>query len=484
MSELRFDAMVRFRDALRTRRDALRGTIVGLLVVAGVAGLADDGEARSRHQKRRKRRRRRRRNRCRGGTTRCSGACVNLNTDPNNCGRCGRECDADEQCRNGVCGCDVCDDDEACPFQTVQAAVDAASAGATISICKGSYDGNVVVTKNLTLLGAGADDTKLEGEDGGSVVTIADGVTATVQAVTISGGTGTFLPGEGFVEGGGVLNRGALTLIDAVISNNRAERGGGILNLDNRDLTLDNTLVTDNRAASDKPEATFGGGILNLFGANLTLRNGSAIVRNRSLNSAGIHNNGKLEMFDSIVQNNVAEFDGGGIINDEGDARLNNSIVRRNTTRNGRGAGILNLGFNVIIENGSEIRANFAATNGGGIFNQVVGTMQIVDSSVVENEANEDGGGIYNIGGDVTLTRAAVSDNDAGGRGGGAFNSGPDGPSTSSRLALENSAIRDNTADEGGGIFNTDDGLVTLDGQSSVTANDPNNCIGTNACQP
>jgi hypothetical protein len=483
MDRWRFDAMTRFLDALRTRRTALGETVAGLLVLAGLAGFgeADEAGARNRHKKRR---RRRRRNRCRGGTTRCGSSCVNLNTDPNNCGRCGRECDADEQCRGGVCGCDVCDDDEACPFQTVQAAVDAAGAGATITICKGSYDGNVVVTKNLTLVGAGADDTKLEGEDGGSVVTIADGVTATIRGVTISGGTGTFLPTEGFVAGGGVLNRGTLTLVDAVVSNNRAERGGGILNFDGRDLTLDNTLVMDNRAVTDKPEGTFGGGILNLFSGNLVIRNGSAIVRNRSLNSAGIHNNGKLEMTDSVVQNNVADFDGAGIINDEGDARLSNTVVRRNTAQAGRGAGILNLGFNVIIENGSEIRENSAGTNGGGIFNQVVGTMQISDSAIARNEADEDGGGIYNIGGDVTLTRATVSDNEAGGRGGGAFNSGPDGPSTSSKLALESSTIRDNEADDGGGIFNTAGGLVTLDGQSSVTDNDPNNCVGTGVCPP
>jgi hypothetical protein len=474
--------MFRFRDALRTRRAALRGTIAGLLVVAGIAGLADEGETRTRHQKRR--RRRRRRNRCRGGTTRCGAVCVNLDSDPDNCGRCGRECDADEQCRGGVCGCDVCKDDEACAFQTVQAAVDAASAGATITICKGSYDGNVVVTKNLTLIGAGADDTKLEGEDGGSVVTIADGVTATVQGVTISGGTGTFRPGPGFIEGGGVFNRGTLTLVDAVVSNNRAERGGGILNFDQRDLTLDNTLVMDNVATSDRPEATFGGGILNLFGGQLTIRNGSAIVRNRSLNSAGIHNNGHLEMVGSVVQSNVAEFDGGGIINDEGEVRLNNTVVRRNSTRNGRGGGIFNLGFNFTIENGSEISENSAATDGGGIFNEVVGIMQISDSSVVENVATADGGGIANVGGDVTLTRSTVSDNDAGGRGGGAFNTGPTGPSASARLALESSTIRNNTADLGGGVLNMDEGLVTLDAQSSVVDNDPDNCIGTDACQP
>lgn len=230
----------------------------------------------------------------------------------------------------------------------MQAAVDAAAAGSTITICQGSYDGNVTIGKNLTLVGAGADDTKLKGT-GGSVVTVAQNVTATVSAVTISGGTGT--PNEGFLEGGGVFNRGTLTLIDVVVTGNQAERGGGILNFDEVDLTLDHTIVTGNKAVSDTPGATFGG---------------------------GIYNRG-------------------------GQVTLTNTPVRENEADNGNGRGVY--------------------LTGPGIFGR-----------------------------DATLALVAttISDNDAG--------------------------------DTGCGVFNTNDGVVTLDAQSAVVDNDPNNCVGTAAC--
>ncbi|MGH2616987.1 MAG: hypothetical protein ACRDJC_17270, partial [Thermomicrobiales bacterium] len=433
------EALTGLLDAIRTRRGAVRDAVAGATALTLIAA-PDDAEAVKRRKKKR-RRRRNRRKRCRGGTTRCPlVGCVNLNTDPQNCGRCGRECDAGEACRDGVCGCDVCDDEDACPFQSVQAAVDAATAGDTITVCKGSFDGNVTIDKDLTLVGAGSDDTKLEGEDGGSVVTVADGVTATIQGVSISGGTGS--PNEGFLEGGGVFNRGTLTLVDAAVTNNQAERGGGTLNFSEAELTLDNSVVADNEAVSDAPGATFGGGILNLFGARLVVRNGSAIVDNRSLNSAGIHNNGILEAFDSLVANNDAEFDGAGIINDEGDITLNNTVVRDNEAAQGRGGGILNLGFDLRIESGSEISENKAGTNGGGIFNEPVGRVSIADSAILDNEATADGGSIYNNGGQVTLTRTVVARNDADFRGAGVFISGVGGLEAG-RLTLEATTIRD-----------------------------------------
>jgi hypothetical protein len=46
---------------------------------------------------------------CPQGKTACGGACVDTQTDVNNCGGCGRVCGAGQQCTGGVCGgdCDV-----------------------------------------------------------------------------------------------------------------------------------------------------------------------------------------------------------------------------------------------------------------------------------------------------------------------------------------------------------------------------------------
>ncbi|NIA11877.1 MAG: hypothetical protein GWP10_19660 [Nitrospiraceae bacterium] len=51
----------------------------------------------------------------------------------------------------------VVDDDGGADFTSIQAAVDAASAGDTIEVRSGTYVENVDVDKRLTLVGEGAD---------------------------------------------------------------------------------------------------------------------------------------------------------------------------------------------------------------------------------------------------------------------------------------------------------------------------------------
>jgi hypothetical protein len=41
---------------------------------------------------------------CATGQMQCSGACVNLQTDANNCGSCGMACASGQHCTAGVCG--------------------------------------------------------------------------------------------------------------------------------------------------------------------------------------------------------------------------------------------------------------------------------------------------------------------------------------------------------------------------------------------
>jgi hypothetical protein len=41
---------------------------------------------------------------CPTGQTACSGVCVNLQTDKNNCGACGKKCLFFQTCRVGKCG--------------------------------------------------------------------------------------------------------------------------------------------------------------------------------------------------------------------------------------------------------------------------------------------------------------------------------------------------------------------------------------------
>lgn len=472
----RFDAIARFLDAIQTRRGTLKQTCAGLLGLAVFSNfdLAEAGKRHKRRTRRRRRRRNRRKHRCKGGTTRCNGACVDTNTDPNNCGGCGDECDAGEVCRQGECACDVCGDASDCPFTSVQAAVDAANPGDTIAICKGTYSGNVAIDKDLTLIGAGQEDTTLEGDGDGSVVTVAEDVTVTVQGVAFTGGTGT--PVDGQREGGGIFNQGNLTLNGCVVFENQALFGGGIFNRERAQLALDATVVGGNVAQSDDPDqGTYGGGLYNRFGALLTITNGSRVAGNQADNAAGVYNNGILNITgNSAVSDNEADFDGGGLLNDEGNITIDNSSVLNNTSHR-RGAGILNFNGTLQLQNESEVAANKAGTDGGGIYNEEVASVIAADCAIIENEAAQSGGGIFNNGGHVSLTRTAVGINEAKVRGGGIFNSGD--------LTLTACEVTGNDAnDTGGGIFNLTPGEVTLAGGTTVTQNDPNNCVGTSAC--
>jgi peroxiredoxin len=42
---------------------------------------------------------------CPSGQTACNDTCVDINTDPNNCGKCGNMCASGQSCQNGVCAC-------------------------------------------------------------------------------------------------------------------------------------------------------------------------------------------------------------------------------------------------------------------------------------------------------------------------------------------------------------------------------------------
>lgn len=70
---------------------------------------------------------------CTGGTTDCAGACVNTDTDPDNCGACGVVCVAGERC-DGANGCATC------PSERVLPAACTTSSPGELSDCDKLYD--------------------------------------------------------------------------------------------------------------------------------------------------------------------------------------------------------------------------------------------------------------------------------------------------------------------------------------------------------
>ncbi len=171
-------------------------------------------------------------------------------------------------------------------YDSLQAAVDAASSNATLRV-RGTCTGHTLISgKNLTLTGEqppkGYSAPTLDGEGTrGSVVAIDIDATVTLNNLTITGGLNDV--------GGGIINIGSLTVNNSTVTGNHATFasvlgtgiGGGIWN--GGTITLNNTSVTANTADIG------GGGILNVGTATLT---GTSTVTQNNL--GGILNGGTL----------------------------------------------------------------------------------------------------------------------------------------------------------------------------------------------
>jgi hypothetical protein len=243
---------------------------------------------------------------------------------------------------------------------TIPAALAKGHAGDVVRIGRGTFAGEITITKSLSLVGAGAGATVIKG--GGPVVTIAPSAgRVSLTGLTITGGRTTKDPtrrcgadiptcGPGYLRatalGGGIEiapstldgpGKGAsVTITDSIVAGNRAEPGvavssvvakcpagpcpfaqaggGGIDNWGS--LTLVRTRVTGNTAASPVTAQADGGGILGEDGSSLTLQSSvvsgnvaAAGTPNGRLAAGGgiyVFRRGTLDVGRSSINHNMA----------------------------------------------------------------------------------------------------------------------------------------------------------------------------------
>ena len=218
-------------------------------------------------------------------------------------------------------------------------------------------DNNVILDGegNLTVDGGIEDFAQL---DDHRVFSVAEGVTAELRGLTVTGGRNS--AGRG--RGSGIENSGTLTLADSTVSGNSAEGAAGILN--EGTLMLTNSTVSGNSG---------GGG--------------------------GVFNDGTMTLSSSMVSGNERD----GIFN-VGTMTLSSSMVSGNSNT---GVGIRNTGTMTIRNSTvSGVEGLF------GILNDILGTLTMTNSTVSGNE----GFGIGNDGNaTLTMTNSTVSDNSGGG---------------------------------------------------------------------
>ncbi len=129
-----------------------------------------------------------------------------------------------------------------CDFSDVQAAIHAAQPGDTVQIGSGEFPANLIISKNITLQGQGADQTILFGGKATyeSVVTVSHGYIVELHKLAIKGGFSSTV-------GGGINNQGVLKLVDCSILQNTAGLfGGAIFNAN--DLIVENCDIQGNEA--------------------------------------------------------------------------------------------------------------------------------------------------------------------------------------------------------------------------------------------
>ena len=311
--------------------------------------------------------------------------------------------------------------------------------------------GDLDITDNLTIQGAGSGITIVDGNG----VLINDRlfqIFTTSKVTDISGLTirngkkdsGPFDAGAGLYWEG---DNSQLTLSDVVIEGNTASYAGGIsLNYSptGDQVNLDHVIIRGNSATAA------GGGLTADFYDFATFdMHDSQIYNNTAFQGGGITFQATILQFslssvsieNSQIFSNTASH-GAGFDNIAGDTttpiKISNSNIYQNHA-NSFGGAIENSGTLAIST--TTLDANSAGTNGGGIFNDDNGHLDINQTTVSNNTAQY-GGGIYsgfNIynNGTLIMTNSTLSGNTASRDGGGIY-------ATGGHISLYNDSIARN----------------------------------------
>jgi hypothetical protein len=384
-------------------------------------------------------------------------------------------------------------------YVTIQAALDAAHDGDTISVGRGTFAGGITIEKSVRLVGVGAAATIISG--GGPVVTIGDVLgdstpVVSISRVTITGGVNESRPNGAVARGGGVSIRspGATVAIsDSIVADNRVTPqasgfalGGGIDNAGT--LVVLNTRVSNNEvgsaAASGSPAFNArAGGINNQPGAALTLRH-TVVTGNRVAVTAanarlavagGISDfGGVLSIDDSVVGGNSVEadtatpgevesFTGGIEVTAAGSATITRTTVRDNTVRGVNVGGDAMVGVGGIsTDPGVTFVLRDCAVSHNSVYLQTTGgSSDIANVGGLDLEGHVDVSRCQFVGNTV---QAKTSSGFTIAIAGGLETRGLEPFTISDSLVADNSVVASTTdgfvAAAGGGIFNG--GLLTL----------------------
>lgn len=203
-------------------------------------------------------------------------------------------------------------------YSTIQAAVACAQNGDTLDIAAGTYNENVVISKNLTINGTSAADSIINANGNGNTVTIATGIAVRLSNLTITGGNADL--------GGGIFTtEGNIEITDSIITNNKATTAGGGIYSRAGTIKLVNSTISNNQPAGE------GGGIFTRAGT-VSIQNSTISGHVVNGQGGGVRSAaGTVHMTNTTVSGNTANL-GGGIESEAGTVTLGNVTVADNSS--------------------------------------------------------------------------------------------------------------------------------------------------------
>ena len=233
------------------------------------------------------------------------------------------------------------------------------------------------LTGNISIVGPGANSLTVQRDANAahfSVFTVSASATAGFSGLTISGGYSD-------------------------------TDGGGIFAQSNSSVTVTNSTMASNSAAS------FGGGIYADSGSSVTVSN-STLASNYAYSGGGIFATGNVTVTNSTLASNSASYYGGGIYANQSTVTVTDSTLAGNIASYGGGI-FAEYTCTVTVTN-STLVSNSASVYGGGIFANPNSTVTVTDSTLASNIATHFGGGIYaDSGSSVTVNNSILWGNTA-----------------------------------------------------------------------
>ena len=333
---------------------------------------------------------------------------------------------------------------------SLREAIRYSAAGDTIQLQAGTYrltrlgpiedigsTGDLDVSRSLTITGAGAQQTIVDGNSSDRAFDIQPGVPGvTISDLTVRNGVAFASSSTSPVEGGGIRNNGHLTLLRTTVTNNRTAvilgraSGGGLWNGPGATLELRYSTVSNNTVEGGTAMTDF------------------AVAVGSMGAGGGIYTLGRLDVRDSTIADNQAR---GGQATTQYGTAVGGEAYGAGIASGGTGAEIevVNSTISGNVATGGEARVvitNFGqgfggVAKGGGLFDEAGGDLNVVNSTISGNRAVAGPG--FSGGGDSS--------------GGGLYVS----VSPDDQQAIDHATITLNEAVRGGGLLATRDAGVS-----------------------